>query len=172
MHFIGPFVFELFAHLRTQCIESSNPSPSFFTRILPIHDDATNRTKSLVGHIKKKQANLSVTFAKLIRYMYIFAWLIERNPYKYYIKRIISSIINLNNRMYLGKFVKLLCFYPYIDFIFRIHRLTEQRCGQVVESFGYNDHNGRLEETRKNCQRRPTKFIYAPNSQRVSEYVM
>ena len=154
MHFIGPFVFELFAHLRTQCIESSNPSPSFFTRILPIHDDATNRTKSLVGHIKKKQANLSVTFAKLIRYMYI------------------SSIFNLNNRMYLGKFVKLLCFYPYIDFIFRIHRLTEQRCGQVVESFGYNDHNGRLEETRKNCQRRPTKFIYAPNSQRVSEYVM
>ena len=60
----------------------------------------------------------------------------------------------------------------YIDFFFRIHRLTEQRCGQVVESFGYNDHNGRLEETRKNCQRRPTKFIYAPNSQRVSEYAI
>ena len=35
---------------------------------------------------KKKQANLSVTFAKLIRYMYIFAWLIERNPYEYYSK--------------------------------------------------------------------------------------
>ena len=53
---------------------------------------------------------------------------------------------------------------------FRIHRLVERRCGQVVESFGYNEHNGRLEETRKSCQRRPTKFTYAPNSHRVSEY--
>ena len=53
---------------------------------------------------------------------------------------------------------------------FRIHRLIEQSCGQMVESFGYNDHNGRLEETRKSCQRRPTKFTYAPNSHRVSEY--
>ena len=53
---------------------------------------------------------------------------------------------------------------------FRIHRLVERRCGQVVESFGYNEHNGRLEETRKSCQRRPTKYTYAPNSHRVSEY--
>ena len=49
--------------------------------------------------------------------------------------------------------------------------MVERSCGQVVESFGYNEHNGRLEETRRSCQRRPTKFTYAkPNSQRVSEY--
>ena len=54
---------------------------------------------------------------------------------------------------------------------FRLHRMVERSCGQVVESFGYNEHNGRLEETRRSCQRRPTKFTYAkPNSQRVSEY--
>ena len=49
--------------------------------------------------------------------------------------------------------------------------MVERSCGQVVESFGYNEHNGRLEETRRSCQRRPTKFTYAkPSSQRVSEY--
>ena len=55
-------------------------------------------------------------------------------------------------------------------FFFRTHRLIERSCGQIVESFGYNNLNGRLEETRKSCQRRPTKFTYAPNSHRVSEY--
>ena len=55
-------------------------------------------------------------------------------------------------------------------FLFRTHRLIERSCGQIVESFGYNNLNGRLEETRKSCQRRPTKFTYAPNSHRVSEY--
>ena len=121
----------------------------------------------------KKKAGQSFCYICQIDLIYVHFCVVNRKkPIWILFKRIISSIFNLNNRMYLGKFVKLLCFYPYIDFIFRIHRLTEQRCGQVVESFGYNDHNGRLEETRKNCQRRPTKFIYAPNSQRVSEYVM
>lgn len=46
----------------------------------------------------------------------------------------------------------------------RVYRLIERRCGQIVESFGYNEQNGRLEETRKSCQRRPEKFTYAPNA--------
>lgn len=85
---------------------------------------------------------------------------------------VLTNLYKPNEKITLNPFYSAAILQSSFFSFFRIHRLVERRCGQVVESFGYNEHNGRLEETRKSCQRRPTKYTYAPNSHRVSEYVL